>query len=79
MGGLLITAALPTALGTTSAALRAGPASVSEKVLGAADIARQYTTTVTKPADVAVVAKATASAMALRQLGRIDQTASNEQ
>jgi quercetin dioxygenase-like cupin family protein len=58
MKRLLITAALLTALGTTSVALGAGPAPITEKVLGAAGISQPYTIPVTKPADV-VVAKAT--------------------
>jgi quercetin dioxygenase-like cupin family protein len=58
MKRLLITAALLTVLGTTSAALGAGSSPISEKVLGAAGISRPYTIPVTKPADV-VVAKAT--------------------
>jgi quercetin dioxygenase-like cupin family protein len=58
MKRLLITAAILTAAATTSAALGAGPAPISEKVLGAASISQPYTIPVTKPADV-VVAKAT--------------------
>jgi quercetin dioxygenase-like cupin family protein len=58
MKRLLITPALLTALGTTSAALGAGPAPITEKVLGAAGISQPYTIPVSKPADV-VVAKAT--------------------
>jgi quercetin dioxygenase-like cupin family protein len=58
MKRLLITAALLTALRTTSVALGAGPAPITEKVLGAAGISQPYTIPVTKPADV-VVAKAT--------------------
>jgi quercetin dioxygenase-like cupin family protein len=58
MKRLLITAALLTALGTTSAALGARSSPITEKVLGAAGISRPYTIPVAKPADV-VVAKAT--------------------
>ena len=54
----LITAALLTVLGTTSAALGAGSSPITEKVLGAAGISRPYTIPVARPADV-VVAKAT--------------------
>ncbi|MGZ6636294.1 MAG: cupin domain-containing protein [Solirubrobacteraceae bacterium] len=58
MKRLLITAALLTVLGATSAALGAGSSPITENVLGAAGISRPYTIPVTKPADV-VVAKAT--------------------
>jgi hypothetical protein len=58
MKRLLITAALLTALGVTSAALGSGASPITENVLGAAGISRPYTIAVTKPADV-VVANAT--------------------
>jgi quercetin dioxygenase-like cupin family protein len=58
MKRLLSAAALLMALAATSAALAAGPASITEKVLGAAGISQPYTIPVTKPGDV-VVAKAT--------------------
>ena len=58
MKRLLSAAALLTAFGATSAALAAGPAPITEKVLGAAGISQPYTIPVTKPGDV-VVAKAT--------------------
>jgi quercetin dioxygenase-like cupin family protein len=58
MKRILITAALLTALGTTSVALGAPAAPITEKVLGAARMSQPYTIPVTKPADV-VVAKAT--------------------
>lgn len=51
-------AALLGALGTTAAALAAGGAPISEKILGAASISDPYSINVAKPADV-VVAKAT--------------------
>lgn len=51
---LLITAALLTVLGATSAALGAGSSPITEKVLGAAGISRPYTIPVTQPADVVV-------------------------
>jgi quercetin dioxygenase-like cupin family protein len=58
MRRLLISAALLTALGATTAALAAGAAPITEKVLGAAGIPQRYTIQVTSPADV-VVAQAT--------------------
>ena len=58
MKRLLITAALLTALGATTAALAVSGSSITEKVLGAAGISQGYTIRVTKPADV-VVARAT--------------------
>jgi quercetin dioxygenase-like cupin family protein len=58
MGRLLITAALLTALGATTAALAAGASPITEKVLGGAGIAQRYRIDVAKPADV-VVAQAT--------------------
>jgi quercetin dioxygenase-like cupin family protein len=58
MRRFLITAALLTALGATTAALAASAAPITEKVLGAAGIPQRYTINVTKPADV-VVAQAT--------------------
>ena len=58
MKRLLSAAALLTAFGATSGALAAGPAPITEKVLGAAGISQPYTIPVTKPGDV-VVAKAT--------------------
>ena len=58
MKRLLLAAALLATLATTSAALGAGPAPITENVLGAAGISKPYTIPVTKPADV-VVARAT--------------------
>jgi quercetin dioxygenase-like cupin family protein len=58
MKRLLSSAALLMAFGASSAALAAGPAPITEKVLGAAGISQPYTIPVTKPGDV-VVAKAT--------------------
>ena len=58
MRRLMIIAALLGALGTTTAALAAGGAPITEKVLGAASISQHYNIDVRKPADV-VVAKAT--------------------
>jgi quercetin dioxygenase-like cupin family protein len=58
MKRLLIVTALLGALGTTAAALGAGGSSITEKVLGAANIAHPYNIDVKKSADV-VVAKAT--------------------
>lgn len=61
MRRFLISAALLTALGATTAALAAGAARITEKVLGAAGIPQRYTINVAKPADV-VVAQATVPA-----------------
>src|SRR5438067_1930221 len=58
MKRLLITAALLTALGATTAALAASASPITEKVLGAARIPQRYAIVVTKPADV-VIAQAT--------------------
>ena len=58
MKRLLITAALLTALGATTAALGASASPITEKVLGAAAVPQRYRIDVTKPADV-VVARAT--------------------
>jgi quercetin dioxygenase-like cupin family protein len=58
MKRFLITAALLTALGATTAALATGASPIREKVLGAASISQRYTIKVTQPADV-VVAQAT--------------------
>ncbi len=58
MKRLIIVAALLAALGTTAAALAAGGPTITEKVLGAANVSQRYTIDVRKPADV-VFAKAT--------------------
>ena len=58
MKRLLIVAALLAALGTTAAALAAGGPTITEKVLGAANVSQHYMIDVRKPADV-VFAKAT--------------------
>jgi quercetin dioxygenase-like cupin family protein len=52
MKRLLIIAALLAALGTTAAALAAGPRPITEKILGAASISQRYTIHVSTPADV---------------------------
>jgi quercetin dioxygenase-like cupin family protein len=58
MKRLFIVAALLTALGAASSAVATGASPITEKVLGAANVSRPYTISVTKPVDV-VVAKAT--------------------
>jgi quercetin dioxygenase-like cupin family protein len=58
MRRLMIITALLGALGTTAAALAAGAAPITEKILGAASISQRYNIDVRKPADV-IVAKAT--------------------
>jgi quercetin dioxygenase-like cupin family protein len=58
MRRLIIITALLGALGTTAAAMGAGAAPITAKVLGAASISQRYHIEVRKPADV-VVAKAT--------------------
>jgi quercetin dioxygenase-like cupin family protein len=58
MKRLLIVATLLAALGTTTAALAAGGPTITEKILGAANVSQHYTIDVRKPADV-VFAKAT--------------------
>jgi quercetin dioxygenase-like cupin family protein len=61
MKRLIIITALLGALGVVGASLAAGPAPITEKVLGAATITQRYHIDVRKPADV-VVAKATVPA-----------------